>query len=59
METFGAFQSEVPHRSWRLETSPASKFVELGLDLNLDLSNEMTAAPGHPTIGLEVLPGTH
>ena len=43
----------VRHSVERLETSPASKFVA-GLDLKPSLSNEMTAAPTHSSISLEV-----
>src|SRR6218665_3345729 len=51
---------EVPetviHRLERLEASPVPKFVA-GLDLNPSLSNEMTAAPTHSSISLEVKQG--
>src|SRR6218665_838081 len=43
----------VRHRLERLEASPVPKFVA-GLDLNPSLSNEMTAAPTHSSISLEV-----
>src|SRR6218665_1718243 len=43
----------VIHRLDRLEASPVPKFVA-GLDLNPSLSNEMTAAPTHSPISLEV-----
>src|SRR6218665_3495971 len=43
----------VIHRLERLEASPVPKFVA-GLDLNPSLSNEMTAAPTHSPISLEV-----
>ena len=46
----------VIHRLERLEASSVPKFVA-GLDLNPSLSNEMTAAPTHSTIGLEVKQG--
>src|SRR6218665_2679589 len=46
----------VIHRLERLETSPVPKFVA-GLDLNPSLSNEMTAAPTHSSISLEVKQG--
>src|SRR6218665_1632374 len=46
----------VRHSLERLETSPASKFVA-GLDLNPSLSGEITAAPTHSTISLEVKQG--
>src|SRR6218665_1013212 len=46
----------VIHRLERLEASPVPKFVA-GLDLNLSLSNEMTAAPTHSSISLEVKQG--
>src|SRR6218665_2260844 len=60
----GAVQKEtrevletVIHRLERLETSPVPKFVA-GLDLNPSLSNEMTAAPTHSSISLEVKQGS-
>src|SRR6218665_2956022 len=40
----------------RLEASPVPKFVA-GLDLNPTLSNEITAAPTHSSISLEVKQG--
>src|SRR6218665_2187458 len=46
----------VIHRLERLEASPVPKFVA-GLDLNPSLSNEMTAAPTHSSISLEVKQG--
>src|SRR6218665_557922 len=46
----------VIHRLERLESSPVPKFVA-GLDLNPSLSNEMTAAPTHSSISLEVKRG--
>src|SRR6218665_2295791 len=46
----------VIHRLERLEASPVPKFVA-GLDLNPCLSNEMTAAPIHSSISLEVKQG--
>src|SRR6218665_1271078 len=46
----------VIHRLERLEASPVPKFVA-GLDLNPSLSNEMTAAPNHSSISLEVKQG--
>src|SRR6218665_1701608 len=46
----------VIHRLERLEASPVPKFVA-GLDLNPSLSNEMTAAPTHSPISLEVKQG--
>src|SRR6218665_721232 len=46
----------VIHRLQRLEASPVPKFVA-GLDLNPSLSNEMTVAPTHSTISLEVKQG--
>src|SRR6218665_3360145 len=46
----------VIHRLERLEASPVPKFVA-GLDLNPSLSNEMTAAPIHSSISLEVKRG--
>src|SRR6218665_3810087 len=47
----------VIHRLERLETSPVPTFVA-GLDLNPSLSNEMTAAPNHSSISLEVKQGS-
>src|SRR6218665_2069700 len=44
------------YRLERLEASPVPKFVA-GLDLNPSLSNEMTAAPIHSSISLEVKQG--
>src|SRR6218665_3195956 len=62
-ENIGAVQLEtrealetVIHRLERLEASPVPKFVA-GLDLNPSLSNEMTAAPTHSPISLEVKQG--
>src|SRR6218665_1964402 len=62
-ENIGAAQVEtrevletVIHRLERLEASPVPKFVA-GLDLNPSLSNEMTAAPTHSPISLEVKQG--
>src|SRR6218665_505563 len=62
-ENIGAVQIEtrealetVIHRLERLEASPVPKFVA-GLDLNPSLSNEMTAAPIHSSISLEVKQG--
>src|SRR6218665_1739923 len=59
----GAAQAEtrevletVIHRLERLEASPVPKFIA-GLDLNPSLSNEMTAAPTHSPISLEVKQG--
>src|SRR6218665_1107256 len=59
----GAAQAEtrevletVIHGLERLEASPVPKFVA-GLDLNPSLSNEMTAAPTHSSISLEVKQG--
>src|SRR6218665_1859112 len=46
----------VIHGLERLEASPVPKFVA-GLDLNPSLSNEMTAAPTHSSISLEVKQG--
>src|SRR6218665_481077 len=46
----------VIHRLERLEASPVPKFVA-GSDLNPSLSNEMTAAPTHSSISLEVKQG--
>src|SRR6218665_3454636 len=46
----------VIHRLERLEASPVPKFVA-GLDLNPSLSNEMTAAPTHSSISMEVKQG--
>src|SRR6218665_2972737 len=46
----------VIHRLERLDASPVPKFVA-GLDLNPSLSNEMTAAPTHSSIILEVKQG--
>src|SRR6218665_194337 len=46
----------VIHRLERLEASPVPKFVA-GLDLNPSLSNEMTAAPTHSALSLEVKQG--
>src|SRR6218665_3924820 len=46
----------VIHRLDRLEASPVPKFVA-GLDLNPSLSKEMTAAPTHSSISLEVKQG--
>src|SRR6218665_2771131 len=46
----------VIHRLERLEASPVPNFVA-GLDLNPSLSNEMTAAPIHSSISLEVKQG--
>src|SRR6218665_2753174 len=46
----------VIHRLERLEASPVPKFVA-GLGLNPSLSNEMTAAPIHSSISLEVKQG--
>src|SRR6218665_494924 len=46
----------VIHRLERLEASPVPKFVA-GLDLNPSLSNEVTAAPTHSSISLEVKQG--
>src|SRR6218665_245766 len=63
-ENIGAVQLEtrealetVIHRLERLEASPVPKFVA-ELDLNPSLSNEMTAAPTHSSISLEVKQGT-
>src|SRR6218665_2886089 len=47
----------VIHRLERLETSPVPKFVA-GLDLNPSLSNEMTEAPNHSSLSLEVKQGS-
>src|SRR6218665_3890257 len=62
-ENIGAVQIEtrealetVIHRLERLEASPVPKFVA-GLDLNPSISNEMTAAPTHSSISLEVKQG--
>src|SRR6218665_84869 len=62
-ENIGAVQIEtrealetVIHRLERLDASPVPKFVA-GLDLNPSLSNEMTAAPTHSSISLEVKQG--
>src|SRR6218665_1808880 len=46
----------VIHRLERLEASPVPKFVA-GLDRNPSLSDEMTAAPTHSSISLEVKQG--
>src|SRR6218665_3084642 len=46
----------VIHRSERLEASPVPKCVA-GLNLSPSLSNEMTAAPNHSSISLEVKQG--
>src|SRR6218665_3660693 len=46
----------VIHRLERLEASPVPKFVA-GLDLNPSLSTEITVAPHHSTISLEVKQG--
>src|SRR6218665_1810451 len=46
----------VIHRLERLEASPVPKFVA-GLDQNPSLSSEMTAAPNHSSISLEVKQG--
>src|SRR6218665_3706390 len=63
-ENIGAVQIEtrealetVIHRLERLEASPVPKFVA-GLDLNPSLSNEMTEAPNHSSISLEVKQGS-
>src|SRR6218665_3565695 len=55
IETREALETVI-HRLERLEASPVPKFVA-GLDLNPSLSNEMTAAPTHSSISLEVKQG--
>src|SRR6218665_371173 len=55
VETRGVLETVI-HRLERLEASPVPKFVA-GLDLNPSLSNEMTAAPTHSSISLEVKQG--
>src|SRR6218665_2669157 len=55
IETREALETVI-HRLERLEASPVPKFVA-GLDLNPSLSNEMTAAPIHSSISLEVKQG--
>src|SRR6218665_496127 len=55
IETREALETVI-HRLERLEASPVPKFVA-GLDRNPSLSNEMTAAPTHSSISLEVKQG--
>src|SRR6218665_529256 len=54
--TRGVRETGIP-RLERIGTSPASKFV-LILDLNPSLSSEMTAAPTHSSISLEIKQGS-
>ena len=54
--TRGVRETVIP-RLKRIGTSPASKFVA-GLELNLSLSSEMTAAPTHSSISLEIKQGS-
>src|SRR6218665_2410258 len=55
VSTRGVRETVIP-RLEHIGTSPAPKFAA-GLDLNPSLSNEMTAAPTHSTISLEVKRG--
>src|SRR6218665_2262585 len=55
VSTRGVRETVIP-RLEHIGTSPASKFVA-GLDLNSSLSNEITAAPTHSYISLEVKQG--